>query len=245
MLEHIAGKAFPEGVSPPEAAVIFAVDFLRRLNQDHLVAAQFISQDATEGFLSLTEHILNIRQRLDRMECDHLQTEDRSKAKSILACLESEYERIWTTTKEGITKGILRDRINPEERIVSPGDFGFHNAIRTPAGIRFIDFEFAGWDDPAKTLIDFVLQPRIPLNQSGSPLYKALNQAQYPDYHKRHEALMPILSLKWSCIILSVLNPNRMREITRITPDQEVLSMISRRISAAASHIEKHLSMAF
>ena len=41
-------------------------------------------------------------------------------------------------------------------RTLSPSDFGFHNALRTPAGTMvFLDFEYFGWDDPAKTGFGF------------------------------------------------------------------------------------------
>ena len=42
-----------------------------------------------------------------------------------------------------------------EDLQISPSDFGFHNALRTNTGPVFFDFEFSGWDDPAKTIIDF------------------------------------------------------------------------------------------
>jgi hypothetical protein len=47
-----------------------------------------------------------------------------------------------------------------DRRTLSPSDFGLHNAIRRPDGsLAFVDFEYFGWDDPAKTLVDFVLHP--------------------------------------------------------------------------------------
>ena len=49
------------------------------------------------------------------------------------------------------------------DRVVSPSDFGFHNALRTEDGrLAFLDFEYAGWDDPAKLVCDFELQPAVP-----------------------------------------------------------------------------------
>src|SRR5260370_15342476 len=46
---------------------------------------------------------------------------------------------------------------------LSPSDFGFHNALRTGDGCtRFFDFEYAGWDDPARMVCDFFCQPAVP-----------------------------------------------------------------------------------
>ena len=50
----------------------------------------------------------------------------------------------------------------PAERCLSPGDFGFHNALARPSGeICFLDFEYAGWDDPAKMIANFFCMPEL------------------------------------------------------------------------------------
>src|SRR5690606_1492036 len=46
----------------------------------------------------------------------------------------------------------------PRFRLLSPSDFGFHNMLRRDDGsLAFIDFEYFGWDDPAKLAADFLL----------------------------------------------------------------------------------------
>ena len=48
-----------------------------------------------------------------------------------------------------------------ETRCLSPSDFGFHNALLEATGkLRFVDFEYAGWDDPAKTGVRLFLPAR-------------------------------------------------------------------------------------
>ena len=50
------------------------------------------------------------------------------------------------------------------ERTLSPSDFGFHNALRRADGrLVFLDFEYFGWDDPAKAIADFLLHPGMQL----------------------------------------------------------------------------------
>lgn len=52
-----------------------------------------------------------------------------------------------------------------QERTLSPSDYGFHNALRRSDGsLVFVDFEYFGWDDPAKMVVDFILHPAIPLS---------------------------------------------------------------------------------
>ena len=49
-----------------------------------------------------------------------------------------------------------------QDRVLSPSDFGFHNALERPdSQLTFVDFEYFGWDDPAKMLSDFLLHPAV------------------------------------------------------------------------------------
>jgi hypothetical protein len=93
-------------------------------------------------------------------------------------------------------------------RTLSPSDFGFHNTLRRPDGtLVFIDFEYFGWDDPAKTLADFFLQPAVPLPERlRRPFYGDLLDVYGPaaDLGRRLPPVYALLALKW-CLI--VLNP--------------------------------------
>ena len=56
------------------------------------------------------------------------------------------------------------NEIPTNARTLSPSDFGFHNTLRRPDGeLAFLDFEYFGWDDPAKTITDFLLHPGMQL----------------------------------------------------------------------------------
>ena len=87
----------------------------------------------------------------------------------------------------------------------------FHNAILLKDGrFRFIDFEYAGWDDPAKTVCDFFCQPEIPVPIKYFPLFEASVLEMSPDPKKlaqRIELLFPVYKIKWCCIILNDFLP--------------------------------------
>lgn len=51
-----------------------------------------------------------------------------------------------------------------EADVISPSDFGFHNAINTKQGIVFLDFEYAGRDSCWKMVADFFCQPKVPVS---------------------------------------------------------------------------------
>lgn len=211
VLEHLDGKPFPGGVTPPEEAVNTAVEFFRRLNAETEAAKRSIHMDAAEGFLSLTEHLDNVHFRLGGMECNHLPAEAKPEAERLLAILRSEIERVREITFSQIASGEIVDAISPDSRCVSPSDFGFHNAIQTCTGVRFFDFEFAGWDDPAKSQIDFYLQPKVPTKSCLNFLFPTSN-GELPRYF----LMFKILQLKWYCIRLSFLKPKRALEIEKI-----------------------------
>ena len=79
----------------------------------------------------------------------------------------------------------------------------------------FLDFEYAGWDDPAKLICDFICQPELPVTQSQCKQFmeELLSELPQPDKVKnRVELLLPVHRLKWSCILL---NEFRLEDRTR------------------------------
>ncbi len=237
VLEHVEGEAFPEGLHPSEEAVAEAVKFFRQLNSAPSLARDFIELDAAEGFLSLREHLGNVRQRLEGMGCAHLEEAIRPQATNLLQQLHTRFAQTEERTNGLIEQGLMVDAIAPEERCVSPSDFGFHNAIRTATGIKFIDFEFAGWDDPAKAALDFILQPRVPVARCGSPLLAAWPLKQRQGVLSRCLVLRPILQLKWQCILLAVLHPARLEQMLVVMPQEESGAFIQKRLHKASQYL--------
>ena len=98
-----------------------------------------------------------------------------------------------------------------DERTLSPSDFGFHNALRRDTGeIVFIDFEYFGWDDPAKMISDFLLHPGMELcfiykRQFLEEILKRFNL--YKTLSKRIEIVYPLCALNWCLILLNEFIP--------------------------------------
>ena len=242
VLEHLQGESFPEGQPPSEGEVAQAVEFFRQLNADPLRARESIQLDAAEGFLTLREHLGNVRQRLESMGSSHLEAALRPQAETLLQKLHVELARTEASTISLIEAGIVEDAIASESRCVSPSDFGFHNAIRTSEGVRFIDFEFAGWDDPAKAATDFILQPRVPVDSRISPLLSSL-PASASSVVRRCEALKPILNLKWHCIILIVLCPTRLEKMLSLNQKLDAVELTFERLSMSLQRIGRGTSL--
>ena len=97
--------------------------------------------------------------------------------------------------------------LSNDERTLSPSDFGFHNALRRNTGeIVFIDFEYFGWDDPAKMVSDFLLHPGMELSlnfkhQFFTEILKCFKQ--HLNLSKRIEIVYPLCGLNWCLILLN------------------------------------------
>jgi hypothetical protein len=103
--------------------------------------------------------------------------------------------------------------IPPPARALCPADFGFHNALRRPAGdIVFIDFDYFGWDDPVKLVSDFLLHPGMQLPEPLKHRFAARARAIYgadPAYPLRLGFLFPLFALRWGLILLNEFLPER------------------------------------
>ena len=124
--------------------------------------------------------------------------------------------------EQGLTLDAELDR---RERTLSPSDFGFHNAVRRPDGeIVFLDFEYFGWDDPAKMVSDFLLHPAMDVSDTLKRRFYAGVVAGLEGtgrLEKRVEVVYPLFGLKWCMILLNEFVPERSdrRDFARGTPE--------------------------
>jgi thiamine kinase-like enzyme len=95
-----------------------------------------------------------------------------------------------------------------KNQILTPSDLGAHNMLENDKGeIYFIDFEYFGLDDPAKTVSDFLLQPKNKINMDlgrvwVSKMAELLSKSD-PEFLDRLAASWPLYGLCWSLIMLN------------------------------------------
>jgi len=241
VIEHIDGTAYTEDEAPSLDDIRSAADFFRLLNSAGKVAKQHIKLDAAEGFLRLTDHIENVRERLSKISTDHLPQKSKKQAVELLRWMQDAMERASNQILESISIGSVTNSINPEQLCISPSDFGFHNAIRTRYGVKFFDFEFAGWDDPAKAASDFVLQPKVPVRLHTSPLLTVFNDDTGEELRLRCAVLSPMLRLKWACIMLSVLQAERLDRLLNAHPDTNPNVLTNQRLKRATAYLREEI----
>jgi len=95
-------------------------------------------------------------------------------------------------------------------RTLSPSDFGFHNALRTPAGLVFLDFEYFGWDDPVKLVADVLWHPGMALEAPERQRFLDRATDVYRvdrSFRERFERDAPVYGLRWALIILNEFIP--------------------------------------
>ena len=92
-------------------------------------------------------------------------------------------------------------------RTLTTADFCVHNAMRAATGrLSFLDFEYFGWEDPAKAAADFLLHPGMDLPPRLLLLFADRMYALFGDergFAQRLAALLPAYQLRWGLIMLN------------------------------------------
>ncbi|MCJ2164138.1 aminoglycoside phosphotransferase family protein [Pseudodesulfovibrio sp. S3] len=163
---------------------------------------------AAEAFFRLIDIEKNIRDRVARLA-------GRARISEMESRLEAFLQQRFLPAVEEMTAraravyadmGLAVDfEIPASNWILSPSDFGFHNAIRTESGLAFLDFEYFGWDDPAKLISDFLLHPGmdVSLDLRESFGRGVLAIMDDPALERRLGVLLPLFGLKWCMILLN------------------------------------------
>lgn len=187
-----------------------AVEFILKLKQLKTNPGAAGLPPASEAVFSLQALIDNIQYRFNRLI-------DLPKAGGLVSKCHQfiaddinpffQYLKKWSTDKL-LSCGYDNNRILPEsERTLSPSDFGFHNALRRPDGkLAFVDFEYFGWDDPAKTIVDFILHPGMNLKDEFKEKFihqMLMNFDNRGELAVRLAAVYPLFGIKWCFILLN------------------------------------------
>lgn len=205
-------KLIPETITKDH--INQAIDFYFSINLFRLSENARMLSNASEACFSLGDHIRLTDQRILNLK----KIKGRSPMdKNARMFIKRELLPIWESVRIAACTSAnyrclsLDDTLPFTERLLSPSDFGFHNALEDNKGrLFFMDFEYAGWDDPAKTVCDFFCQPAIPVPQHFFPsiIEKIVGELCEPDIQRqRIELLLPIYQIKWCCIVLNEFLP--------------------------------------
>jgi len=248
--DHAAGIAIYEfltgrKLAPGEitaAHVAEAAAFFAALNRHRHEPDAAALPVASEACFSLAEHLACVDRRLNRLGTIQPESDLHRQAAALVA---NQLVPTWQRVRAPVAaSGLPLDAPLPAaDRVISPSDFGFHNCIATDAGLRFIDFEYAGWDDPAKTVCDFFCQPAVPVPRKHFEpfLEAAADAAGDPGLRDRVVLLLPVYELKWCCIMLNEFLPvgDERRSFARANQSHELrLTNQLHKVEAALARLE-------
>jgi hypothetical protein len=222
--EFIAGRA----LSPADVTatrVREAAGFFLQLNENR-AGAQALPL-ASEACFSVGDHLKLVDRRVERLD-----TIADPEARRFAGELASR----WKQVRSAIAARGAALEVGLE-RCISPSDFGFHNALVRESGeLAFLDFEYAGWDDPAKMLCDFFAHPAIAVPREHFEAFAAaaLAFAAQPAFiEARARALFPLFQLKWCCIMLNEFVPGAAERRRFANPTQDEAAARQRQLEKA------------
>jgi hypothetical protein len=207
--EFVEGERIPPG-QINAAALATAVDFLGRLRELSRQPGSRKLGLASEACFAPGLIVQSVQQRLQRLCATEQETASQQALHRFLtddfAPMLEQVAR-WSEARLMAAGAPFRQELDWTQRTLSPSDFGFHNALqRRDGGIIFLDFEYFGWDDPAKMISDFLLHPAMNLSldlrkKFTSGIFRRFSD--WPDLMGRVEAVYPLFGLKWIMIILN------------------------------------------
>jgi hypothetical protein len=225
-----------------------ALDFFTQLNTARDQANTILP--AAETCQTLAEHLATVQKRVDRLagisDTDPTNAEARCFVRDTL-------QPAWQNILHypALQAALADDQIDSAQlpRCISPSDFGFHNALRQADGsLVFFDFEYAGWDDPAKLVCDFFCQPAVPApadcyNAFVGRVATALGCTSSDALAKRCRLLLPVYQLKWCTIMLNEFLPAGSHR-RRFSGTTDILARKTSQLAKVTASLHRPLALA-
>jgi hypothetical protein len=216
LYEHVDGRAVP-AAEATEADVASLADFLLRLHALRHEPAAAALPPASEASFSLPALAGSLEGRVARLEGCRRPGRAYEELHAFLAGELRPALAEAVAWAEGLLRGagLAPEADLPRDaRTLSPSDFGLHNALRRPdGGLTFLDFEYFGWDDPAKTVVDVLLHPGMALSRElRGHFLGRLVRGLGPGHglHARVRAAYALYALKWTAILLNEFVPEHL-----------------------------------
>ena len=172
---------------------------------------------AAEACFSVQSIVENIQLRLDRLlSLDSIPVRHPALHEYLTSDFKPTFFEISDWSKGAIAAaGSDYGAVLPEDcRTLSPSDFGFHNALRREdSQVVFLDFEYFGWDDPAKMISDFLLHPASGIKENLKRRFADNIFDRFKDIRdlvRRVEVVYPLFGLKWCLIMLNEFLPEQL-----------------------------------
>jgi hypothetical protein len=223
-----------KGKKPTDTQLRQAALFLKRLSR---IRSGF-KADAADSRSKLSDYAAHIQRRLSRVRTGALALGD----KRALALVEKLVVPKAAAVIERLKQkaGTSYEKAQPRsDRWLSPSDFGFHNAVLAKDGrVKFLDFEYFGWDDPAKLVNDTAEHAAMSLSARQRAIFmKALGIPR--KLGERLELTREPIALEWVLIILNVLSPEVLARRKFSNPTLDTKRLIKARLAEARKRLNR------
>jgi hypothetical protein len=215
--ENLGLYEFVEGVKPAAADLGWdeasqLIDFLGALHDRRARPGADALGNASDHALSLAAYAASVTARYERLRRAVEAGPDAEVRGFVAGPLAGGLERVKRFAEDRCARHALRgDReLAPDLRTLSPADHGFHNTLRRDGKLVFLDFEYAGWDDPAHVIANACLQPQVPMPEALRSRFVEAAAGRLgggAELPRRLRAVYPLLALKWSLIMLNEFLP--------------------------------------
>lgn len=201
--------------------------------------------DAAEACFSINAHLNLIDQRIIRLENIVNEELEDIPASGIVKRIRILFEQIKSNILLYAYQNNIDIKIDIQfsDRVISPSDFGFHNClIKENKDLIFFDFEYAGWDDPAKVTNDFFSQLQVPVSEKYFDTF--VNMAfdsitNKNDLIKRCKILLPLFKIKWACIAMNIFIPVNLERRLFSNPNLDIKNYKGGQIQKAKNILNK------
>ena len=241
--ERFALLEFVPGEKPRVATLKLveeAMDFLLAINRRRESPGAQSLPVASEACFSIAEHLATVDRRIERLGKIAPESPRHEEA---IGFVRERLAPAWSKVRESGERFPAKNGPLPrEQRCISPSDFGFHNTIRhADGGLRFFDFEYAGWDDPAKTVCDFFCQPAVPVPNEwlSTVLERVSREIGGDELAGRVALLLPVYQMKWCCIMLNDFLPSGNQRRVFSNPDLDDDRRRKEQLEKAVASYEK------
>lgn len=225
--------------------IVAAVNFILDINRFQGSSAGIQLPDAADACFSIEEHVRLAETRISRLMLLAPASQVESEAHFFV---KEQLHPLFIELKKRISNQIEPSEwskpLSTEDRVLSPSDFGFHNTLEDNGSLFFVDFEYAGWDDPAKLICDFLCQPELPASTSQGMQFMGALLLCLPNsfaIRNRVKLLLPVHRLKWCCILLNEFRiEDRAR---RLHAGVESEGLLDKQLNKAKEYFNEHLAM--
>jgi thiamine kinase-like enzyme len=216
---HVGIYEFIEGEKPVAGQIVWEnvrqlADLLGKMWDARNKPGAETLPEASEAYFSLRRYRDHVETRMERVEAALKNDPTAASAlEFVQAQIRHGFEKVgrFVDRRADDYRLDLDTELPPNLRTLSPADHGFHNTLRNHEGkLVFLDFEYAGWDQPAQMLANACLQPEVPMQPDfRKPFVKEMLKRIQDDSRLlyRLRVLYPMLSLKWSLIMLNEFLP--------------------------------------